>query len=70
MKIGIEEMVSDFPEHILRPEDQAYILDYLPPPLKDTYRLPQEMRRMRDPYAAEIMTERVVQKLFDTTDIK
>ena len=70
MKVGIEEIVSDFPEHIVRPEDQAHLFDVLPPPLKDTYRLPKEMRRLRDPYAAEIMTDRVVKKLFDKTEIK
>ena len=70
MKIGIEEIVTDFPEHIVRPEDQAYLYDVVPPPLKDSYRLPKEMRRLKDPYAAEIMTEKVVRKLFETTDIK
>ena len=70
MKVGIEEIVADYPEEILTPEDRSYLFDFLPPALKGVYRLPKEMRVLRDVDAAEIMTERVVKKLFDTTKIK
>jgi len=70
LKVGLEMVVSYLPDTIVRAEDQAYLKAAIPPPLQGKMRFPNELRRLRDNDAVEILTEKVVNKVLDRAGLK
>ncbi len=65
MTVGLETVVSYFPEEITQRSD----FDYLAPITPDGMKGPDKMRRLYDPCAAEIMAERVAKWALESTGL-
>jgi 3-oxoacyl-[acyl-carrier-protein] synthase III len=65
MKVGLETVVSYFPETIIRREDFAHIDAVTPPAMAKLFKGPDEIRRSKDYNAVEIMGQRVAKKALD-----
>ena len=70
VKVGLEIVVSELPEEVVTAEDQSYLKAVIPEMLKGSYRLPDEIRRLRRDDAAEILAEKVAQKALDKAGLK
>ncbi|RPJ05814.1 MAG: hypothetical protein EHM36_07790, partial [Deltaproteobacteria bacterium] len=69
-KVGLEMVVSELPDHIVRAKDWAYLEPVIPGPLKGKMRFPNELRRLRSDDAAELLAERVALKDLDRSGLK
>ncbi len=65
MKVGLETVVSYFPDTVVKGSEYDYLEPVIPPMLKDSFRAPKELRRLRDDNAVEILAEKVAQKALD-----
>lgn len=70
MKVGLETVVSEFPENVVKDTDYAYLNLVIPPMLKGRFRVPAETRRFKDDNAAEILAERVAKKALDSAGLR
>jgi len=70
MKVGLETVVSVFPETVVKAAEYDYLESVIPPMLKGVFRVPAEIRRLRDDDAAEILAERVAKKALDRAGYK
>ena len=70
MKVGLEMVVSELPDNIVKAKDWAYLEPVIPGPLKGKMRFPNELRRLRDDDAAEILAEKVSRKALDRSGLK
>lgn len=70
MKVGLETVVSEFPENVVKDTDYAYLNMVIPPMLKGRFRVPAETRRFKDDNAAEILAERVAKKALDSAGLR
>lgn len=70
MKIGLETVVSDFPETVMKGADYSYLEPVIPEMLRGRFRGPVEIRRFKDNDAAEILAERVTKKALDSAGLK
>jgi 3-oxoacyl-[acyl-carrier-protein] synthase-3 len=70
MKIGLEALASYFPETIIRREDFSYLDPVIPKGMEQELRGPDEIRRLSDFNAVEIMAEKVAQKALDSAGLK
>ncbi len=66
MRVGIETMVSYFPQTRVTREDYAY----LKPTTPAWMTIPQEKRRFADPHANEIMAVKVAEKALKSANLK
>ena len=48
MKVGLEALVSYFPDTIMRREDFAHLDSLIPKAMQDMFRGPDEIRRLSD----------------------
>jgi len=67
-RIG-EWSYSYLPDTVVKAEDQAYLKAVIAP-RSGKLRFPNEMRRLKDNDAVEILTERVVHKVLDRAGLK
>lgn len=71
VKVGLETVVSVFPEMIVTAKDQAYLEPVIPEMLRGMIRFPDQVRRFRNNNdAAEILGEKVAQKALDRAGLK
>ena len=66
MQVGLETVVSVFPENVVKGADYDYLEPVIPPMLKGAFRMPAEMRKFIHDDAAEILAEQVAQKALDS----
>lgn len=62
MKVGLEMVVKVLPDTVVTASDQAYLHEVIPPMLKASYRLPNEIRRLRQDNATEVLAVEAAQK--------
>lgn len=65
MKVGIETVVSFFPETVVRGSDYSYLLPLIPEEIRSVFKFPDESRRLRSDDAAEFLAEKVARKALD-----
>jgi 3-oxoacyl-[acyl-carrier-protein] synthase-3 len=65
MTVGLETVVSYFPDEIMLRSD----FDYLTPITPDDMKGPDETRKLRDTFAAEILAERVAKKALESAGL-
>ena len=65
VKVGLETVVADFPETVMKAEDYSYLKPFIPEMIRETFRGPNEIRRFKNDDAAEILGERVARKALD-----
>ncbi len=70
VKVGLETVVSVLPETVITAKDQAYLEPTIPDDLRGTFKFPNEVRRLYDNNAAEILAEKAAQKALDKADLK
>jgi len=70
MKIGLETIVSHFPENVVTREDYSYLDPVIPEDLKERFRGADQLRRNTDEDAAESMGEIVARKALDSAGLK
>jgi len=70
MKVGLETVVSVFPDTVVKAADYAYLESVIPSMLKESFRVPAETRRFRDDNATEILAERVAKKALDSAGLR
>lgn len=70
MKVGLETVVGELPEHIVTAKDQAYLEPVIPEVLRNKFRFPKEIRRLKDDNAVEILAERVAKKALEKAGLK
>lgn len=68
--VGLETVVSVFPEAIVRAEDQTYLQPVIPESLRGRFRFPRQLRRLKDDLAFEILVERAVNKALETAGLQ
>jgi 3-oxoacyl-[acyl-carrier-protein] synthase III len=62
VKVGLESIVSFFPETVVRREDLAYLDRFIPPGQEGFFRGADEIRRSKDDRAVEILAEGAARK--------
>jgi len=62
MKVGLETVVSYFPDSVIKREDFAYLDSAVPEEIAGMFKGPDEIRRLKDYSAVEIMGEKVTTK--------
>jgi len=62
VKVGIESVVSFFPETVVRRKDLGYLDRFVPPGQEKAFKGAEEFRRCRDERAVEILAEGVARK--------
>jgi len=70
MKVGLETVVSYFPETVMKREDFSYLDPVIPKGMERIFRGPDEFRRLRDSNAVEIMGEKVAEKALKCAGLK
>ena len=70
MKVGLETVVSEMPEMIVKNRDQSYLDPLVPEPLRGIFKWPDEIRRFKNNDAAEILAEKVARKALDRAGLK
>jgi len=70
MKVGLETVVSYFPDTAVKREDFDYLDPVIPEDMKRIFRGPDEFRRLKDDDAVEIMGERVASKALESAGLK
>lgn len=70
MKVGLETVVNVLPATVVTEQDQSYLYDVLPEVLKVSYRVPKEIRRLRQDDATEVLAVQVAQKALDKAGLK
>jgi len=68
-KIGLEAVVNYMPENVVKASDLDYLVPLIPPMVKDKLKFPDEVRRLKDNDAAEILAEGVSKKLLDQAEL-
>ena len=69
MKVGLETVVSYFPENVVNREDLAYLDKYIPEGQEQFFKGADEFRRLRDENAVEILAEGVARKALDSAGL-
>jgi 3-oxoacyl-[acyl-carrier-protein] synthase III len=69
-KVGFETIVNFLPEEVKTAKDQSYLYDVVPEVLKGSYRVPNEIRRLKRDDGAEFLAEKVAQKALDSVGLK
>lgn len=69
IKVGLETVVKEMPETIIKGTDYSYLEPLIPEILKGRLRFPEEIRRLKDENAAEILSERVAKKALDSAGL-
>ena len=69
IKVGLETVVKEMPETIIKGTDYSYLEPLIPEILKGRLRFPEEIRRMKDENAAEILSETVAKKALDSAGL-
>ncbi len=69
-KVGLEMMVSYFDGRIVTAKDQAYLEPVIPPALKGVMKFPDQLYRLDNKDAAEILSERVAKKCLEKAELK
>ena len=69
LKVGLETVVSVFPDTIVTAEDQSYLEPVIPEVLRGRLRFPKEVRRLKDDQAFEILAERAARKALDAAGL-
>ena len=62
MKVGLETVVSYFPDKVMRRSDFAYLDAVIPEGQEEMFKGPDEIRRLDDENAVEILAENVTRK--------
>ena len=62
MKVGLEAVVSCFPDKVMHRSDFAYLDSFIPPGQEAMFQGPEQIRRMDDEHAVEILAESVARK--------
>jgi len=70
IKVGLETVVSEFPERIVTDKNQAYLYPLLPEEIRGHFHFPKEMRRWKKDDALEILAERVAKKALDRAGLR
>lgn len=70
MKVGLETVVSYFPETVVKREDFSYLDPVIPEGMEKMFRGADEFRRLRDENAVEIMAEQVTKKALNSAGLK
>jgi 3-oxoacyl-[acyl-carrier-protein] synthase III len=70
MKVGLETVVSYFPEKIMQRSDFAYLDAVIPEGQGEMFKGPDEVRRFEGEHAVEIMAERVTRKCLDSAGLE
>ena len=69
MKVGLETVVSHFPETVLKRSDFSYLDPVTPEEAREIFKGPDEIRRLKDDNAVEILAERAVRKALDSAGL-
>ena len=69
-KIGLETVVKELPETVMKDSDYEYLRQFVPENIKETFRGPKEIRRFKNNDAAEILAERVSKKALERAGLK
>jgi 3-oxoacyl-[acyl-carrier-protein] synthase-3 len=70
MNVGLETVVSYFPEKIVRRGDLSYLDAVVPEGQEEVFRQPDEFRRLQDENAVEILAEKVARKALDSANLE
>ena len=70
IKVGLETVVSEMPETIVKNSDQSYLETVLPEEWRGIFKWPDEVRRFKNNDAAEILAEKVARKALDRARLK
>jgi len=70
IKIGLETVVQELPERVMKDTDYDYLKPFVPEELRGIFRGPAEIRRFKDDDAAEILGEKVARKALDRAGLK
>lgn len=63
MKVGLESVVSYFPEKVMKRSDFAYLDGAIPEGQEAMFKGPHEIRRLDDENGVEILAENVTRKV-------
>jgi 3-oxoacyl-[acyl-carrier-protein] synthase-3 len=69
MKVGLETVVSYFPETVVKRSDLAYLDEVMPEGMEEMLRGADEFRRLNDENAVEILAENVARKALDSANL-
>jgi len=70
MKIGLETVVKELPDKIVKDVDYNYLIPVIPKEMQKIFRFPKEKRRMENEDAAEILAANVAKKALDKAGLK
>jgi 3-oxoacyl-[acyl-carrier-protein] synthase-3 len=70
VKVGLETVVSVLPETVVKAEDQAYLEPTIPEMMRGIFKFPDEVRRLINNDAAEILAERAAKKALEKAGLK
>jgi 3-oxoacyl-[acyl-carrier-protein] synthase-3 len=70
LKVGLETVVSEFPDTVVKNTDYSYLEPFIPEPIRGIFRFPKEIRRLRNDDAAEILAEKVAKKALDRAGLR
>jgi 3-oxoacyl-[acyl-carrier-protein] synthase III len=70
MKVGLETVVGFLPDLIVKQEEFSYLDQVIPKGAEKYFRGPDELRRLREDDAAEIMAEQVAQKALKSAGLE
>lgn len=69
-QVGLECVASHFPDQVVTKEDLAHLMDMVPPELKGIFKIPDQVRRLSHPDAAEILAEAVAKKTLEKAGLE
>jgi 3-oxoacyl-[acyl-carrier-protein] synthase-3 len=70
VKVGLETVVGVVPDTVVKAEDQAYLEPVIPDVLRGRMRFPNELRRLSDNDAAEILALEAAKKALDKAGLR
>jgi len=70
MKVGLETVVSYFPDMVVKREDLEYLDDFVPEGQEVFFKGADEFRRLKDDNATEILAENVAKKALHDANLK
>lgn len=70
MKVGFETVVAYFPETVMTRSDFSYLAPVIPEELRVAFRGPDEVRRLKDKDAVEILGEGVTREALDRAGLR